>query len=424
MNLSEENLKIDRETMERTNPIFNTAKSTTYEIAMSGDPDALKLVEALGMTRKATQGTSKDQLEVVLANDLQMETRYRTMMAMALGSGCKTEVDLPCGYTPRAIQVTREGMRFVGLDLPATIEEAEKPILGLVDPDKKGFAKLAPADATNYASVRAALENVEGPVCVTTEGLMMYLADSELEALCNNIRRVLEEFGGCWITPDPECGLQFFATFHLLAGPRTMELLKLNYRVFSQKSDVELGKNFLIIDVQNPQASIGKAKERLAALGFRVERIPIAKYMPTLRLYDKLTPEQVESYKNLMENICYWKLTLADTDSKAQWTDEAQDVRIDAGLENGLLRLSLSGRLDSLSAPRLLALYERARETWAVEEIRVDCGNLSYISSAGLRILLMMAKAYPDRMALQNVGQTVMDIFETTGFADILNIEQ
>lgn len=55
MNLSEENLKIDRETMERTNPIFNTAKSTTYEIAMSGDPDALKLVEALGMTREATQ---------------------------------------------------------------------------------------------------------------------------------------------------------------------------------------------------------------------------------------------------------------------------------------------------------------------------------------------------------------------------------
>lgn len=74
---------------------------------MSGDADAAKLVEALGMTYEATQGTAEHQLEVVLANDLQMETRYRTMMALALNSGCKTEADLPCGYTPRAIQVCR-----------------------------------------------------------------------------------------------------------------------------------------------------------------------------------------------------------------------------------------------------------------------------------------------------------------------------
>lgn len=53
--------------------------------------------------------------EVVRANDLQMETRCHTMMAMALDSGCKTEVDLPCGYPPGAIQVTRQGMHFVDL---------------------------------------------------------------------------------------------------------------------------------------------------------------------------------------------------------------------------------------------------------------------------------------------------------------------
>lgn len=153
----------------------------------------------MGMTQSATQSSSGYRLprEMLLANTLMMETRYRTIMAMALDSGCKTEVDLPCGYTLRGIQITREGMHYVGLDLPAAIEEAQDSILKLVDPDKRHMVRFAGADATNYASVRAALEGVDGPVCVTSEGLMVYLTNSELEALCRTVQRILEEFGGC-----------------------------------------------------------------------------------------------------------------------------------------------------------------------------------------------------------------------------------
>ena len=99
MNISGETLHIDRTLQERSNPVFNTAKATVYQLAMSVDTEATALVSAMGMTQSATQRSSGYRLprEMLLANTLMMETRYRTIMAMALDSGCKTEVDLPCG---------------------------------------------------------------------------------------------------------------------------------------------------------------------------------------------------------------------------------------------------------------------------------------------------------------------------------------
>ena len=425
MNISGETLHIDRTLQERSNPVFNTAKATVYQLAMSGDAEAIKLVSSMGMTQSATQSSSSYQLpqEMMLANTLMMETRFRTMMAMVLASGCKTEVDLPCGYTPRGIQITREGMRYVGLDLPAAIEEAQGPILKLVDSDKGYMVRFAGADATNYASVRAALEGVDGPVCVTSEGLMVYLTNSELEALCQTVRRVLEEFGGCWLTPDPECSMQFFGILQLLAGPKAMELLKTNQAMYSQKSDVAIGENFLIMNHENPQDFFRKAAEKLASFGMTVERIPIAEYMPQLRQFDKLTSQQEAGYRALHEKVCYWKITLADTGAKAHWSEEVQDVRMEAHLENGILKLALEGRVDSLSAPQVLALYEHAKESASVEGVHVDCEKLSYISSAGLRVLLIMEKAHPGQVVLNHVGGAVMEIFDTTGFSDILTFE-
>lgn len=425
----ENSLHIDRELQEKSNPVFNTAKTTMYQLAMSGDEEATKLISAIGMT-SATQSSADYKLpdETTLANNLIMETRYRTMLAMALASGCKTEINLPCGYTPRAIHTTRNGLRYVGLDLPATIEEAKDPIMHLVDPDKRSMAKFASADATNYSSVRAALEDVEGPVCITTEGLLVYLTDSEVEALCQTIRRVLEEFGGCWITPDPDCSKQYFQVIYLLAGERTMELLRTSQAVYSQKSDILVGNNFLIMDLKKPEESLKKATEKLTSFGMKAERIPIAKYMPKLRLFSKLTAEQQAGYYALNEQLYCWKITLVNDSAKGQWAEDTEDARIDAHLENGILKLSLEGRVDSLSAPHVLALYEQAKKRAAeegasVEGVYIDCKQLAYISSAGLRVLLIMTKAHPGHVVLSHVNETVMEIFETTGFVDVFNIE-
>ena len=85
--------------------------------------------------------------------------------------------------------------------------------------------------------------------------------------------------------------------------------------------------------------------------------------------------------------------------------------------------LTVEGRLDTTSAPMLdKAINENAEDTTALV---LDMKGLEYISSAGLRVLLSAQKKmqHAGSMKLVNVCAAVMEIFEMTGFADILVIE-
>jgi len=89
----------------------------------------------------------------------------------------------------------------------------------------------------------------------------------------------------------------------------------------------------------------------------------------------------------------------------------------------GTLTISLSGRLDTVSAPQLDE--EVKASIGDVSELILDLANLEYMSSAGLRILLSAQKTMnkQGKMIVKNVNSTIMDIFEVTGFTDILTIE-
>ena len=86
-----------------------------------------------------------------------------------------------------------------------------------------------------------------------------------------------------------------------------------------------------------------------------------------------------------------------------------------------VLNLSLDGRLDTTTAPELDRFL--AQELDGVKELIIDCSNLVYLSSAGLRVLLVAHKKMSGKMKLTNVCELVMEVFELTGFADILVIE-
>ena len=87
------------------------------------------------------------------------------------------------------------------------------------------------------------------------------------------------------------------------------------------------------------------------------------------------------------------------------------------------LTVSLDGRLDTLSAPELEDRLESGLD--GVETLVFDLEKLSYISSAGLRVLLSSMKVMDEQgsMKVRNVSPEVMDIFEVTGFVDMLDIE-
>lgn len=87
------------------------------------------------------------------------------------------------------------------------------------------------------------------------------------------------------------------------------------------------------------------------------------------------------------------------------------------------LAVALEGRLDTTTSPKLEEDLRSSIE--GVASLEFDLEKLEYISSAGLRVLLAMQKIMnkQGRMLLRNVNESVMEVFEVTGFADILSIE-
>ena len=87
------------------------------------------------------------------------------------------------------------------------------------------------------------------------------------------------------------------------------------------------------------------------------------------------------------------------------------------------LTVALEGRLDTMTAPELEAALKTALE--GVGELTFDLEKLDYISSAGLRVLLAAQKTMNRQgsMKVRNANEIITEIFEVTGFSDILTIE-
>lgn len=91
--------------------------------------------------------------------------------------------------------------------------------------------------------------------------------------------------------------------------------------------------------------------------------------------------------------------------------------------KDDVLTVSLTGRLDTTTSPQLDEELKKSLD--GIRELTMDLEGLEYISSAGLRILLSTQKTMNQQgtMKLINVSSMVMDVFEVTGFSDILTIE-
>ena len=97
-------------------------------------------------------------------------------------------------------------------------------------------------------------------------------------------------------------------------------------------------------------------------------------------------------------------------------------LNINKTKENQSAIVSLEGRLDTVTAPKLEKELHALRP--GLTELKLDFAKLDYISSAGLRVLLSAQKIMNKQgeMTLTNVNEAVMEIFEVTGFTDILTI--
>ena len=98
-------------------------------------------------------------------------------------------------------------------------------------------------------------------------------------------------------------------------------------------------------------------------------------------------------------------------------------MTINKTLNGKQLTIALEGRLDTTTAPELEQVLKESLDS--VDALTMDFSKLDYISSAGLRVLLSAHKTMSRKggMKVTNVNEIVEEVFDVTGFADILTIE-
>ena len=314
--------------------------------------------------------------------------------------------------------MTEKGLRFIGLDLPIVVQEFSPVISSLAKYPNR--ISLCEVDATNYESLKTALRDIDEPLCITTEGMMMYFTESEVDAVISNIRALLERHGGCWITPDPEVKLQFVLTFKSLFGEGFLNKLATTCNTVMKQSDTANLSNPFILDFENLPASLKTLETFLNKHGLKFERINLAAHMPELSVYRQLTPAQIHRFKDAMRQSHYWIISLDDTRNLHETaTPKQNSFDMTCTFNDGILLMTLRGRIDSLSAPKILAAFETEKARNVINEVQINCSASEYISSAGIRMLLDINENCNGGLMLFNVNAAVGKILAQKGFTEV-----
>ena len=98
-------------------------------------------------------------------------------------------------------------------------------------------------------------------------------------------------------------------------------------------------------------------------------------------------------------------------------------MNVNKVVDGSPLRISREGRLDTTTAPHLEAEFKKF--LCGITLLELDFDKLEYLSSAGLRVILAAQKTMnkQGKMVIRHVNETIMEVFEVTGFIDILTIE-
>ena len=409
-----------QELREIVNPVFNTAKSCIQLDAAAGDEDSRQLLGALEFgefadikdNRRVPSELVEQVKRLFPIYTVLTESRFQIVNNLIQSFSDRIVVDLPCGYTARGIKMSRQGRTYYGFDLPAVTDDIGPAAAKIIGDDQN--IHYAAVDATNYDSMAAPLEEEKKELLITTEGLLMYFTQQELEEVFSNIRRILQKHGGSWIIVDRTYYTHdsAIASAVLDNDPGLVALYTaITKKAAGTTADVKFNDNIIF------QGTDEEIKTFIGKMGFEVKELDMGDYLPDH--FGVLPPASAEDarVRDVFRGMCFWELSVKEK-SKVK---AAQDMpfRVESEFKDGKFTAWIQGRVDTITAPQLLAQYQKAD---GIKAIELNIENMSYISSAGLRVLLIMYKSLNDKskFELTGVKPQVKEIFETTGFDQFL----
>lgn len=432
----------ERDLRADVNPSFNTARQTLSMLAEIGNENAEKYLELLNQKEEFLEAdnendvnkllTKEDMERITYAMLVGVESRYEAIGAYFKKSGYQNMLDIACGYVPRAIEVIRDGKDYVGVELPIVAEEMKK--LGKHFFENHQHDVYVSGDATNIVSIVKAADMLSGEIFITTEGLIPYLTKSELEQTIEAIKVVLSRHGGAWYSTDMDAEYKKLFSYYIDDDDEV--------RKYEEARKYIIKKNDVYFDAAEFQ-DIKAKREFIEKQGLVVEEVPY--YLDEIRLkslqedrhfvqrvkkmFSKYEEElqTIQKSKEALSEFRIWKMTLAkdavveDVEIGCK-TDNELDIEF--LVREDILECKLKGRIDSLSSPSFLAVFEEAGLVHKLNRVQIDASELEYISSAGLRVLLIMTKCLGEKsVIIHNANAEIIKILETTGFEHFLKVQ-
>ena len=394
------------------NPTYLTAKSTVFLLAVAGNEDAKRMIAGLGLEDALSRRDPSDTLvseadakALMTGVAVAIEARYAALSRTLKKDGCKNLLDIACGYTPRAIFCQNNGIAYAGLDVPVVAEELQKFA------DKEGLGKVYHGgDATNAASLNAAVGGFDGEVLISSEGLLGYLSTSEFEQLLDGIRRILEKHSGAFVTSDMGVNYELFATANM-SDPGAYDASRKRTMSNSDIYNDGVGR----MDRE-------KVKAFIEARGFKVEILPFYYGDENLSMLQAIPESWRDKYLDLLKNARVWKLTLDPNytqKASVSGAEKIENLTVDFKTNGGALEMTVSGRIDTISAPAILKVFDECGD--GISSVKVKAKELEYISSAGLRTMMIMVKKLGEgSVTVEGASDDVKEIFTVTGFDGII----
>ncbi len=281
--------------------ISPTAKIAAYFRSLSDIPYSVEIAELLEAEKTAKQILGDKMKGMASFFPLFIEARYKVINHVLKKSGIDNILELACGISPRGLELAANNITYVGTDLPENHTESYPIIMGIAS--RMGISTeklhLQPANALDKEQLAKAVAHFKGKrFGICNEGLLMYLKREEQKTLAQNVRNLLVNQGGIWVTTDIAYGdrKQFFK----VASPE----LESAFGDISKLVERNIAGN----DFEDESDATGFYE----SLGFKVEKIPLYDGSYQLSTLSNIPGEMKDAILALCSKAKGWVLTPTD----------------------------------------------------------------------------------------------------------------
>ena len=280
-----------------------TAPITLYWLAKAGVPEAVEYVQYID-AEKILKPESISQYErVERINKINQEIRYASLNDFIESENYTNVMDLGCGVSPRCLYSARRGINYVGTDLEDVVGVLNFYAPNFVKDDMRKYIRFAVADAANHEEMMNAAKGLDGKVCIVEDGLLMYLSREQQKAMLENIRDILKEHGGAFVTSDFVAGKIFMSVNRTIYGDEdALVVAKETQRVFEDLSHVFFSETVFKTEEE--------AVKFIEDAGLKVEMRPVFSGTPNIISIRDLNTRDIESVNAMMQQKYLWVITV------------------------------------------------------------------------------------------------------------------